>query len=314
MNGTMIEKIGNSTRAFQGAVIVCGLLAFAGASQAQSLWTQQTGSDSAPVQSAGVRPELLRDVALDQKLNDSIPLDLTFRDEKGRTVGLRSFFGQKPVILTLVYYQCPMLCTQVLNSLAHSLKEVPLELGKDFQVVTVSIDPAENTVMAETKRQLYVGMYARPGVEQGWHFLTGDAPQIKALAAVVGFHFAYDSTTKQFAHPSGIMVLTPDGRLARYFYGIKYPPRDLRFGLEEASAGKIGSPVDQILLYCYHYDPATGKYGILISRVLQIAGLVTMLALALLIAILLRRERGNPNGHGLRGGGLAGHGAQVRTR
>jgi protein SCO1/2 len=160
----------------------------------------------------------------------------------------------------------------------------------------VSIDPAEKPVIAEAKRQLYVGMYARPGVEQGWHFLTGDAPQIKALAAAVGFHYAYDSTTGQFAHPSGIMVLTPDGRLARYFYGIKYPPRDLRFGLEEASAGKIGSPVDQILLYCYHYDPATGKYGILISRVLQIAGLITLLGLALLVAILLRRERGHRNG------------------
>jgi cytochrome oxidase Cu insertion factor (SCO1/SenC/PrrC family) len=157
-----------------GALIVCGVLALAGAAHGQSLWTQQTGTDSPPVQSAGVRPELLRDVALDQKLNDSIPLDLTFHDEKGRTVALRSFFGQKPVILTLVYYQCPMLCNQVLNSLAHSLKDVPLELGKDFEVVTVSIDPAEKPVIAEAKRQLYVGMYARPGVEQGWHFLTGD--------------------------------------------------------------------------------------------------------------------------------------------
>ena len=281
MSGTLSKKIGKRARPLMGALIVCGVLALAGAAHGQSLWTQQTGTDSPPVQSAGVRPELLRDVALDQKLNDSIPLDLTFHDEKGRTVALRSFFGQKPVILTLVYYQCPMLCNQVLNSLAHSLKEVPLELGKDYEVVTVSIDPAEKPVIAEAKRQLYVGMYARPGVEQGWHFLTGDA---------------YDSTTGQFAHPSGIMVLTPDGRLARYFYGIKYPPRDLRFGLEEASAGKIGSPVDQILLYCYHYDPATGKYGILISRVLQIAGLITLLGLALMVVILLRREHGHRNG------------------
>ncbi len=260
------------------------------AAHAQSLWTQQTGSDSAPVQSAGVRPELLKDVAFDQKLNTAIPLDLKFRDEKGNAVELGEFFGQKPVILTLVYYQCPMLCTQVLNSLAYSLKEVPLELGKDFEVVTVSIDPTERPVLAEAKRQLYVGIYARPGVEQGWHFLTGDEPQIKALAAAVGFHYAYDKTSGQFAHPSGIMVLTPDGRLARYFYGIEYPPRDLRFGLEEASAGKIGSPVDQILLYCYHYDPATGKYGLLISRVLQGAGLITMLGIALLLIVLIRRE------------------------
>ena len=300
----MSSTITGNGRWLRGTALACAVLALAGASRAQSLWTQPTSGDPAPVQSAGVRPELLKDVALDQNLNRSIPLDLTFRDEKGNTVALRSFFGEKPVILTLVYYNCPMLCTQVLNSLAHSLKEMPLELGKDYQVVSVSIDPTERPVLAEAKRQLYIGMYARPGVEQGWHFLTGDAPQIKALAAAAGFRYAYDSTTGQFAHPSGIMVLTPDGRLARYFYGIKYPPRDLRFGLEEASAGKIGSPVDQILLYCYHYDPATGKYGILISRVLQIAGVITMLGLALLITIFLRREHG----------GLAGHEAQVRTR
>jgi protein SCO1 len=300
----MSSTITCNGRWLRGTALACAVLAMATALHAQSLWTQPTSGDPAPMQSAGVRPELLKDVALDQKLNDSIPLDLTFRDEKGDTVALRSFFGEKPVILTLVYYNCPMLCTQVLNSLAHSLKEVPLELGKDYQVVTVSIDPTERPVLAEAKRQLYVGMYARPGVEQGWHFLTGDAPQIKALAAAAGFRYAYDSSTGQFAHPSGIMVLTPDGKLARYFYGIKYPPRDLRFGLEEASAGKIGSPVDQILLYCYHYDPATGKYGILISRVLQIAGLITMLGLALLITIFLRREHG----------GMTGHEAQVRTR
>jgi protein SCO1 len=283
--------------ALMAALPACACFIASGAARAQSLWTQQTGSDAAPVQSAGVRPELLKDVAFDQKLNASIPLDLKFRDERGQTVALREFFGKKPVILTLVYYQCPMLCTQVLNSLAHSLKEIPLELGKDFEVVTVSIDPSEKPVLAEAKRQLYVGMYAHPGVESGWHFLTGDEAQIKALAAAVGFHYAYDSTSGQFAHPSGIIVLTPDGRLARYFYGIQYPPRDLRFGLEEASAGKIGSPVDQILLYCYHYDPATGKYGLIISRVMQIAGLVTVLAMGLLLAILFRRERHAFSGH-----------------
>ncbi|HXW17380.1 MAG TPA: SCO family protein [Candidatus Acidoferrales bacterium] len=275
----------------------CVGAATSAAAHAQSLWTQQTGNDPAPVQSAGVRPELLRDVAFDQKLNTAIPLDLKFRDEKGKAVELGEFFGRKPVILTLVYYQCPMLCTQVLNSLTHSLKEVPLELGKDFEVVTVSIDPTERPVLAEAKRQLYVGMYARAGVEEGWHFLTGDEPQIKALAAAVGFHYAYDKTSGQFAHPSGIMVLTPDGRLARYFYGIEYPPRDVRFGLEEASAGKIGSPVDQILLYCYHYDPATGKYGLLISRVLQGAGLITMLGIAALLMVLIKREHRHLPGH-----------------
>jgi protein SCO1/2 len=246
--------------------------------------------DKGPVQTAGVRPALLRDVGLDQRLGDSIPLDLTFRDEHGQPVALRQFFGQKPVILTLVYYQCPMLCTEVLNGLLRSSKELPLEIGRDFSIVTVSIDPNERSVLAEVKHELYSGLYGRPGGPQGWHFLTGDEAQIKALARAVGFHYAYDSASGQFAHPSGIMVLTPEGKLARYFYGISYLSRDLRLGLVEASQEKIGSPIDQILLYCYHYDPATGRYGLLISRVIQAAGALTVLSLALVIAILFRRE------------------------
>jgi protein SCO1 len=247
-------------------------------------------NDSGLVQTAGVRPELLREVGLDQKLGSSIPLDLTFRDEHGHPVALRQFFGQRPVILTLVYYQCPMLCTEVLNGLLSSAKSLPLEIGKDFSIVTLSIDPSERPVLAEVKHELYSGLYGRPGAPQGWHFLTGDEANIKALAQAVGFRYAYDSSTGQFAHPSGIMVLTPAGKLARYFYGVAYPSRDLRLGLVEASQEKIGSPIDQILLYCYHYDPATGKYGLLISRVIQAAAALTMLSLGLVIAILFRRE------------------------
>jgi len=247
--------------------------------------------DSYPVQSAGVRPELLRDVALDQKLGDTIPLDLTFRDEHGSAVALRSFFGaRKPVILTLVYYQCPMLCTQVLNGLDRSLKELSFEIGRDFDVVTVSIDPTERPVLADAKHVLYAGMYGRPGAQRGWHFLTGEETEIKTLARAVGFRYAYDPASKQFAHPSGIMLLTPEGKLSRYFYGITYAARDLRLGLVESAAGKIGSPVDQILLYCYHYDPTTGKYGLLISRVIRIAGVLTVLVMAIAIIILFRRE------------------------
>jgi protein SCO1/2 len=242
------------------------------------------------VQTAGVRPALLRDVGLDQKLGDELPLDLTFRDEQGHTVALRQFFGQKPVILTLVYYQCPMLCTEVLNGLLNSAKELPLEIGKDFNVVTISIDPSERTVLASVKHQLYSGLYGRPGGPQGWHFLTGDAPQIKALADAVGFRYAYDSASGQFAHPSAIMLLTPEGKLTRYFYGIAYPSRDLRLALVEASQGKIGSPIDQVLLYCYHYDPQTGRYGLLISHVLQGAAGLTVFLLGMSILILLRRE------------------------
>ena len=188
-----------------------------------------------------------------------------------------------------------MLCTEVLNGLLNSAKELPLEIGKDFTIVTVSIDPSERTVLASVKHQLYTGLYGRPGGPQGWHFLTGDAPQIKALADAVGFRYAYDSASGQFAHPSGIMLLTPEGKLTRYFYGIAYPSRDLRLALVEASKGKIGSPIDQVLLYCYHYDPQTGRYGLLISHVLQAAGALTVILMGVAILILFRRENYGPS-------------------
>ncbi len=243
-----------------------------------------------PTQGVGVRPDLLKDVGIDQKLNDSIPLDLTFRDEHGQPVELAQYFGSKPVILTLVYYSCPMLCTQVLNGLTRSLKRIPMSIGQDFNVVTVSIDPTERPVLADAKQTLYTGMYGRPGAAQGWHFLTGEDAQIKRLAQAVGFRYAYDPDSHQYAHASGIMVLTPEGKLSRYFYGIQYPERDLRLGLVEASEGKIGSPVDQVLLFCYHYDPHTGKYGLLISRVIQLAGALTVLLGGIALAVLFHGE------------------------
>jgi len=248
----------------------------------------QLASD--PMQSAGVRPELLKQVGIEQKLNQLIPLNLTFRDENGAPVQLAQFFGQKPVILTLVYYNCPMLCTQVLNGVESGLKELQTDIGKQFEVVTVSIDPTESHVLAKVKQEMYVGMYGRPGAAQGWHFLTGDEPQIKQLADAVGFRYAYDPDTKQFAHASAIMLLTPEGKISRYFYGIQYPSRDLRLGLVEASEGKIGTPVDQVLLFCYHYDPATGKYGLLISHVIQAGGALTVLVLGIAMLILFRGE------------------------
>jgi protein SCO1 len=248
----------------------------------------QLASD--PMQSVGVRPELLQQVGIDQKLNQTIPLNLTFRDENGATVELGQFFDRKPVILTLVYYNCPMLCTQVLNGVESGLKELPTDIGKQFDVVTVSIDPTESHVLAKVKKEMYVGMYGRPGAAQGWHFLTGDEPQIKQLADAVGFRYGYDPDTKQFAHASVIMLLTPEGKISRYFYGIQYPSRDLRLGLVEASEGKIGTPVDQVLLFCYHYDPATGKYGLLISRVIQAGGALTALILGIAMLILFRGE------------------------
>jgi protein SCO1/2 len=248
----------------------------------------QLASD--PMQSVGVRPELLKQVGIDQKLNQSIPLNLAFRDENGQTVELAQFFGQKPVILTLVYYNCPMLCTQVLNGVESGLKELLTDIGKQFEVVTISIDPTESHVLAKVKQEMYVGMYGRPGAAQGWHFLTGDEPQIKQLADAVGFRYAYDPDTKQFAHASAIILLTPEGKISRYFYGIQFPSRDLRLGLVEASEGKIGTPVDQVLLFCYHYDPATGKYGLLISHVIQAGGALTVLILGIAMLILFRGE------------------------
>jgi protein SCO1 len=243
-----------------------------------------------PVQDIGVRPDLLKDVGIDQKLDQSIPLDLAFRDEHGNPVQLGQYFGEKPVILSLVYYNCPMLCTQVLNGLESSLKLIPMDIGKQFNVVTVSVDPTERPVLAEAKQALYTGLYGRPNAAEGWHFLTGNEQQIKRLANAVGFRYAYDPASKQFAHASAIMVLTPKGKISRYFYGIQFPSRDLRLGLVEASEGKIGTPVDQVLLFCYHYDASTGKYGLLISRLIQAAAAATVLAIAGLVLVLYRKE------------------------
>jgi protein SCO1/2 len=237
------------------------------------------------------RPEVLRDVGIEQKLNAQVPLDIAFRDEHGASVTIGELLQGKPAILTLVYYRCPMLCTEVLNGMLNSLKEVPLEIGKDFSVITVSIDPTEKPVLAEAKQIMYAGLYGRPGAVRGWHFLTGDEAQIRRLAAAVGFRYAYDDVSKQFAHASGIMVLTPEGKLSRYFYGISYRPRDVRLGLVEASEGKVGSLTDTILLYCYHYDPQTGKYGVVITNIVRIAGGLTVVAIALMILIFLRREK-----------------------
>jgi protein SCO1/2 len=251
-----------------------------------------------PVQNLGVRPELLKEVGIDQKLNDSVPLDLTFRDEHGTPVELARYFGSKPVILSLVYYNCPMLCTQVLNGLTRSLEQIPMDIGRDFNVVTVSIDPTDKPVLAEAKQAVYVGMYGRPGAAAGWHFLTGDDDQIKRLASAVGFRYAFDADSKQYAHASAIMMLTAEGKISRYFYGIQYPERDVRLGLVEASQGKIGSPVDAVLLFCYHYDPHTGKYGLLISRLIKLAGVLTALVLGIVLFTLFRSEH-----YGLPGSG-----------
>jgi len=237
---------------------------------------------------AAVLPPGLRNVSLEQRLNQQVPLNLTFRDDSGREMPLSSYFGGKPVILAMVYYQCPMLCTQILNGLAISLRAMSLESGRDFEVVAVSIDPTETPDLAARKKTEYLRRYAKSST--GWHFLTGAEPQIHQLAEAVGFRYAYDPRTKQYAHASAIMVLTPEGRLSRYFYGIEYAPRDLRLGLVEASQGRIGSPVDQVLLYCYHYDPTTGKYSAIVMNIIRLAGAFTIVIFGSLLVWMWRRD------------------------
>ena len=243
--------------------------------------------ESGPV-AAGL-PKSLKDVGIDQKLNEQVALDAVFKDEQGNNVRLGQFFHGKPVILSLVYYSCPMLCTQVLNGMMGSLRRVSFNIGEQFEVVTVSFDPKETPQLAAAKKLTYVKGYNRAGAEAGWHFLTGDEANIKRLTESVGFRYTWDEQTKQFAHASGIMVITPEGKIARYFYGIDYPPKDLRFGLIEASQNKIGTPVDALMLYCYHYDPATGKYGVAIMNVMRAAGVVTLVLIVGMLLLLRRR-------------------------
>jgi protein SCO1 len=250
-------------------------------------------------------PTALRDVRIEQKLEQQLPLDLAFRDEDGQTVKLGHYFGQKPVVLALVYYDCPMLCTQVLNGMVTSFRVLPFQIGNEFEVVTISFDPRETPALASSKKKIYVDYLPekmRSGANNGWHFLTGDEVSIKQITDAVGFRYHYDEATKQFAHASAIMVTTPQGKLSRYFYGIDYPARDLRLGLIESSQNKIGSPVDQLLLYCYHYDPATGKYGAAVMNVMRIGGVITVLAI---LAMLLLLKGRNPTEIGVKTGGAA---------
>lgn len=245
------------------------------------------------------KPEVLKDVGFDQKLDSQVPLELTFRDEKNTAVPLGQLFNGKPVILTLVYYECPMLCTEVLNGTLNSLKEVPLDVGSDYEIVTVSIDPNEKPPLADAKHTMYAGLLNQPGAMTGWHFLTGNEDEIKRLSASVGFRYVYDKASKQFAHAAGIVILTPNGRVSRYLFGLEFPPRDMRLALIEASSQKIGSPItDAILLYCFHYDPTTGKYGIVITNIVRAAGALTALAIAIGIAVLFRREKYSLTAHG----------------
>jgi protein SCO1/2 len=237
-------------------------------------------------------PDLLRQVGFEQRLHAAMPLELTFRDDTGQQVRLGDYFHARPVILVLAYYRCPNLCTLVLNGLVRTLRALAFTAGAEFTVVTVSIDPRDTPALAAAKKAHYLQSYGRAAAATGWHFLTGDAAAIQQLTQAVGFQYAYDAAHDQFAHASGIVLLTSQGVIARYFYGVEYAPRDVRLGLIEAAAQRIGSPIDKLLLLCYHYDPQTGKYGLVILRVIRLAGLVTVLSLGVIVGVLFRRERG----------------------
>jgi protein SCO1 len=239
-------------------------------------------------------PPILSKVGIEQNLNAQIPPDLMFRDETGKSVRIGDFFGRKPILFSLVYFDCPALCTEVLNGELRTMKAISLDLGRDFEAITVSFEPKDTAALAKAKRDVYLGQYDRPGAAENWHFLTGDQPSIDALTKAVGFQYTYDSSIHQYAHAAAILVLTPEGRIDRYYYGVVYPARDVRLGLVEASEGKIGTLTDHALLYCYQYDPMTGRYGFLVMNVLRAAGGLTVLVLAIFMIVMFLRERKRP--------------------
>lgn len=236
------------------------------------------------------RPAIFEDVGFDPRLNEQVPLDLAFRDDTGRPVTLGDYFGRKPVILIPVYYSCTTLCPILLDGVARSLRPVSLEMGQDFDILTVSINPRETPAQAAAKKEPVIRRYGRSGAVGGWHFLTGEEAAIRRLTQAIGFRYTYDPKTNEYAHAAGILILTPQGRTARYFSGIDFSPRDLRLGLIEAADGRIGTPIDQVVLFCYRYDPLTGRYGLIIMNVIRLAGLATVLVVGTFILLMIRRE------------------------
>jgi protein SCO1/2 len=240
-------------------------------------------------------PGVLQEVGFDQHLGEAVPLDLAFTDETGRSVRLADYFGKKPVVLSLVYYQCPMLCTISLNGLAGALEVLSFVPGQEFEVVTVSFDPTETPVLAAAKKKAYMARYKRPEAHAGWHFLTGPKQSVEALTRAVGFRYVWDEATKQFAHPAGLLVLTPEGKISHYLFGVEYAPKDLRLSLVAAAGGTIGNVADQLLLYCYQYDPQAGRYSASILNLVRVAGALTVLGLGAFILTASRKRRAGPD-------------------
>jgi protein SCO1/2 len=272
------------------------LIAFLIANMTSLIWAQGM-SQSVMSPPANLRPPGLKHVGIEQHLDEQIPANLAFRDETGKPVRLGDYFGRKPLILNLVYYQCPMLCGEVLSGLESALRVLKFDVGKEFDVLTVSFDPRETPEMAALKKKEFLQRYGRPTAASGWHFLTGPQTSIDALTKTAGFQYEYDPKTGQFAHATAIMVLTPEGKIAQYYYGVEFAPKDLRLGLVQASQNKLGTVVDEVLLYCYHYDPDKGKYGPIITRILKLAAGATILLLGTFLVVMFRLGSGSDHQH-----------------
>ncbi len=263
--------------------VIVALLTASSALQAQTV-PGNVGPASAAM------PAALQNVGFEPPLNSQMPLDLHFRDETGRDVQLREFFGQKPVVLAFVYYNCPMLCDQIQMGVVGTLRMLSFNPGRDYEVVFISFDARETPEMAAAKKKTALAHFRRPETVSGWHFLTGSKESIEAATRAANFRFRFDAKSNLFAHASGVLVLTPDGRISRYFYGVEYPGRDMRLGLVDASAGKIGSPIDHVLLFCYHYDPSSATYSASILKIIRLGGILTILCIVGGIFIFRRRE------------------------
>jgi protein SCO1/2 len=266
-----------------GIALASGLLAAATAGAATPL--------TYPGRSSNEKPALLREIGFDQRLGAALPLDAPFLDETGAAVRLGNYFGKRPVVLTLVYFDCPMLCNISLNGLTSALDVLPFDPGREFELVSISFDPKETPAQAAAKKRVQLARYPRPFATSGWHFLTGSQESIDRVTKAVGFRYAWDAETRQYAHPAGTVVSTADGRVSRYLFGIEYSPKDLRFALMESGDGKIGGLVDQALLFCYQYNPHTGRYSAAIIGVIQVAAVLTVLALGVFISVMMRREK-----------------------
>jgi protein SCO1/2 len=308
IEGNEISASGRRRKAASVALQVLGCLLLAAYCSLLTVYAQYAQPPQGGLASQQP-PDTLKNIGIDQRLDSPLPLDAVFKDEAGRAVRLGDYFGKgRPVVLSLVYYKCPMLCNQVLNGLVGGIRGQNFLVGKDFDVVTLSFDPRETPQDAAEKKKITLGDLRRaddPIAASGWHFLTGEKSQIDAVADAVGFRYAFDARTDQFAHASGIMVATPAGKLSRYFYGIEYAPRDLRFALVESSEGKIGTAADKIIMYCYHYDPASGKYGFVIMSAMRVVAVVTVVGLVALVMILRRTGAGEHGGAGARAEGGA---------